>query len=236
MITPNLLDASAVGDKYDANEINTILRQNDAYILALAREKVPRHIASPEVLDLEIHELAQRSRIKLWRALQKRHITHVKAYIRCIVHSESMDMVRSYKPDLPLPVDEDGELYQGDVLMVSGEGMQDPLYELEQKEMAAEYITQAVDVLRSFPPCQRQVMICSLKDQVDDVSTLTKAFKKFEIDIGTVRWPSKKKEVIQLKASLSIAHKKLRSLFLTRSMLKASFLPSISCEKLVCLR
>ncbi len=147
MINPNLLDVSAVGGKYDANEIDEILRQNDGYILALAREKVPRHIASPEVLDLEIHELAQRSRIKLWRALQKRHITHLKAYIRRIVHSESMDMVRSYKPDLPLSVDEDGELYQGDVLMVSGEGMQDPLYELEQKEMAAEYITQAVDVL-----------------------------------------------------------------------------------------
>src|SRR5256885_16695694 len=113
MISPDLLDASVVDDKYD-DEINMILRRNDDYILTLAREKVPRHIASPEVLDLEIHELAQRSRIKLWRALQKRHITHLKAYIRRIVHSESMDMVRSYKPDLPLPVDEDGELYQGD--------------------------------------------------------------------------------------------------------------------------
>ena len=192
--------------------INDILERYDAYILALAREKVPRHIASPEVLDLEIHELAQRSRIKLWRTLQKRHITHISAYIRCIVHSESMDMVRSYKPDLPLPVDEDGELYQGDVLVALSEGMRDPLYELEQKEMAAEYITQAVDVLRSFPPCQRRAMICSLKDQLDDVLTLTKAFKKFEINIETVRWPSQKEEVKNLKASLSIAHKKLRSL------------------------
>ncbi len=58
MINPNLLDVSAVGGKYDANEIDEILRQNDGYILALAREKVPRHIASPEVLDLEIHALS----------------------------------------------------------------------------------------------------------------------------------------------------------------------------------
>src|SRR6266568_7822067 len=98
MINPNLLDASAVGGEYDANEIDEILRQNDGYILALAREKVPHHIASPDVLDLEIHELAQRSRIKLWRMLQTRQITHVKAYIRYIVHSESMDMIRRYKP------------------------------------------------------------------------------------------------------------------------------------------
>ncbi len=212
MVISNPLGASAFDSGYDAKEIDEILRQNDSYILALAREKIPRHIAFPEVLDLEIHELAQRSRIKLWRTLQKRHITCVKAYIRCIVHSESMDMVRCYKPDLPLPVDEDGELYQGDVLLAPGEGMQDPLYELVQKETAAEYITQAVDILRSFPHCQRQVMICSLKDQLDDVLTLTKAFKKFEINIETVRWPSQKEEVKNLKASLSIAHKKLRSL------------------------
>ena len=209
MISPHLLDASAIGGEYDSNEINAILRQNDDYIVALAREKVPRHIVSPEMLDLEIHELAQRSRIKLWRALQKNRITNIKPYIKCIVRSESVDMVRRYKPHLPLPVDEDGELFQGNALLAPGEGMQDPLYELEQKEMAEEYITQAVDVLRSFPPCQRQVMICSLKDQVDDVSTLTKAFKKFEIDV--VSWPSEKEEVIKLKASLSAARKKLRS-------------------------
>ncbi len=212
MIIPNLLGASAFDSEYDVNKIDEILRQNDAYILALARKKVPRYIASPDVLDLEINELAQRARIKLWRTLQKRHITHIKAYIRCIVHSESMDMVRRYKPNLTLPVDEDGELYQGDVLVAPSEGMQDPSYELEQKEMAAAYITQAVDALSSFPPCQQQVMICSLKDQLDDVLLLTKAFKKFEINIETVRWPLKKKEVKNLKASLSIARKKLQSL------------------------
>lgn len=211
MIIPNLFGDSAFDNKFDANEIDKVLRQNDGYILALAREKVPRHIAPPEVLDLEVHELAQRSRIKLWRTLQKRHITHIKAYIRCIVHSESMDMVRSYKPILPLPVDEDGELYQGDVLVAPGEEMQDPLYELEQKEMVAEYITQVVDALSSFPPCQQQVMICSLKDQLDDVLLLTKAFKKFKINIETKRWPSEEKEVKNLKASLSAARKKLRS-------------------------
>ena len=213
MIITNPLGVSAFDSDYDENEIDDILESYDGYILALAREKVPRYIASPEVLDLEIHELAQRSRIKLWRTLQKRHITHIKPYIRCIVHSESMDMVRCYKPDLPLPVDEDGELYQGDVLLAPGEGMQDPLYELVQKETAAEYITQAVDALSSFPPCQQHVMICSLKDQLDDVLLLTKAFKKFEINIESMRWPSIKKEVKILKASLSAARKKLRSLY-----------------------
>jgi DNA-directed RNA polymerase specialized sigma24 family protein len=211
MFNSKLLSASVVESNYDANEINEILSQNDGYILALAREKVPRNIASPEVLDLEIHELAQRSRIKLWRMLQTRHITHVKAYIRFIVHSESIDMIRRYKPNLPLPIDEEGELYQGKVLVELGVGMRDPLFELENKEMAAEYIMHIVDVLRSLPHCQKQVMICSLRDQLDDVLILRMAFKKFEINIDTVRWPSKKKEVNNLKASLSTARKKLRS-------------------------
>jgi DNA-directed RNA polymerase specialized sigma24 family protein len=211
MTISNLASASAFDNDYDVNEIDEILRLNDHYILALAREKVPRHMVSPDVLDLEIYELAQRARIKLWRSLQKRHITHIKAYIKCIIHSESMDMIRRGKSDLPLPLDEEGELYQGGVLMVPSEGMRDPLYELEQKEMAAEYITQAVDILRSLPRCQQQAMVCSLKDQLDDVLALTKAFRKFEMNIEAVRWPSERKEVQNLKASLSIARKKLRS-------------------------
>ncbi len=60
-------------------------------------------------------------------------------------------------------------------------------------------------------------MICSLKEQLDDVSTLTQAFKKFEVNIEAVRYPSKKKEVQNLKASLSIARRKLRALKLNRS-------------------
>ena len=213
MISSKLLSASVFESNYDANEINEILGQNDRYILALAREKVPRHIVSPEVLDLEIHELAQRSRIKLWRMLQTRHITHIKAYIRCIVHCESVDMIRRYKPNLPLPIDEDGELYQGNVLVAPSDGMQDPLYELEKKETATEMIEHTADALRSLPPCQKQVMICSLRDQLDDILTFTTALKQFEINIDTVRWPSKKKEVGKLKASLSTARKKLRTTF-----------------------
>jgi DNA-directed RNA polymerase specialized sigma24 family protein len=210
MTVSPLRGTSPYDSDYDAHEIDEILRQHEDYILALARDKVPRHFVSPELLDLEIQELAQRSRIKLWRTLQKNRITYIKAYIRCIVHSASMDMVRGYKPDLPLPLDEEGEIYQGNVLVTPSEGMQDPLYELEQKERVSEYIMQVVDVLRSLPPCQRRVMICSLKEQLDDVLTLAQVFKNFEIIIEDVEWPSKKKEVQNLRASLAVARKKLR--------------------------
>ena len=212
MSMPNLPGPSAFDSDYEAIEIDEILRQNDGYILALAREQVARRLVSLEVLDLEIDELAQRSRIKLWKTLQKRQISNVKAYLRCIVRSESIDMIRCHKPHFPLPVDEDGELFQGNALVSPGEGMQDPLYELEQREMAAEYITRVAEALRAFPTCQQRVMICSLKERLDDVPLLTKAFKKCDIHIECMRWPAKKKEKKNLKASISITRKKLRSL------------------------
>ncbi len=213
MSKSNRLGTSVHENDYDTNGIDNILSQNDSYILSIAREKIPSHITSPEVLDLEIQELAQRSRIKLWRMLQTKHITHIKAYLRCIVHSESVDMVRRYKSNLPLPINEEGELYQGSVLVAPCDGMQDPLYELEKKETATELIEHTAEILRSLPPCQKQVMLCFLKDQLDDVLTFTTALKKFEINIDTVNWPSNKKEVQKLKASLSPVRKKLHTTY-----------------------
>lgn len=215
----NLPGSFIFDSDYDENEINEILRENDDYILALARKKVPHHTAPREVLDLEIQELAQRSRIKLWCSLKQRKITRIKAYIRSIIHSESIDMIRRSKFELSLPLDEEGELYQGKVLAAPGEGMQDPLYELVQQEKVSESITQVVKAMRSLPPRQQQAMICSLEDKLDDVSTLTQAFKKFGINTEAARWPSKKFEVQSYRASLTIARKKLKTIICSEVIL-----------------
>ena len=198
---------------YDSDfDVDALLEQHDEYIVALAKKYLPRTIAPAEVLDLEIDELAQNSRIKLWLALQKRKITHPRSYIRCIVQTESVDMIRQHKPILPLLTDEDGELKQGNLLAIPGEGMQDPLYELEREEMMADYIAKAVDDVLKLPACQQSAMICALKDQLDDVLLLIEAFKKRQVGIEAVDWPEKKEEIQRIRASLSIARKKLRSL------------------------
>src|SRR5438045_1273113 len=162
MEPPNLPGPSAYDSDFD---VDAILEQHDEYIVALARKNIPRTVALSEVLDLEIDELAQKSRIKFWLALQKRQITYPKIYIRYIVQSESVDLFRQHKPILSLHTDEDGELYQGNLLLTLGEGMQDPLDELEREEMIADYITEAVENVLKLPPCQQFAMICSLKDQ-----------------------------------------------------------------------
>lgn len=72
MFISNLLGASVSDINYDANEIDEILGQNDGYIIALAREKVPRHIASPEVLDLEIKEVKYLPAVYTFREAKER--------------------------------------------------------------------------------------------------------------------------------------------------------------------
>ena len=59
---------------------------------------------------------------------------------------------------------------------------------------------------------QRQAMICSLVEAVEDVSQLAAIFREHEIEVETVECPVEKSEKALLKASVSPARKKMRSL------------------------
>lgn len=189
-----------------------ILEQYDAYIVTLARKMIPRKIVPPDVLDLEIDELAQKVRVKIWLSCQNRRITNPKAYIYRVARTESIDMLRQHKPTLPLPIDGDGELYQGNPLVQAVEEMRDPASKIEEEEALAEYIIKAVDGILALPACQEQAVICSLKDQVDDVAQLIQAFKAHNRDIEGVNWPAERSDKQRLKASLTVSRKKLRYL------------------------
>jgi DNA-directed RNA polymerase specialized sigma24 family protein len=209
MSIPNLPWPSAYNDNFD---VDKMLEDYDAFIVALARKNVPSNVTSPEVIDLDIDELAQNTRIKLWIASEKKRITNLKAYIRCIIRTQSVNMVREHQPVLPLPTDEEGELYQGNLLVTPSEGMRDPVEELEQEEMIADYIAEAVDEVLKLPPRQQLSMICSLKEEVDDLLLIVNAFKDKGVDIETVNSLQEKEEVQRNRASRSVARKKMRSL------------------------
>jgi DNA-directed RNA polymerase specialized sigma24 family protein len=202
-------NSSAHSEGADAEQI---LKQFDAYIITLARKMIPRKLVPPEVLDLEIDELAQKVRIKIWHACQSSPIINPKAYINRVVRNESIDMLRQYRPMPPLPLDDDGELYQGEQLVRQSEEMQDPATVLEGEETLADYILKAVDGILALPPCQEQAIICSLKDQVDDVARLIRAFKERNRDIEGVNWPAEKRDRQRLNASLTVSRQKLRLL------------------------
>jgi DNA-directed RNA polymerase specialized sigma24 family protein len=200
-----------------------LLREYDKFIRTLVRQKIPRNRIPAEVLDLEIHDLEQNVRVKLWLQLQKHSISNPKAYISRIVYTETVDLVRRYKPVLPLPVDEDGELYQGIPMVIPGEGMQDPAYELECEEMALQYIKKMATALLQLSRAEQKAVICSLKDCKDDGSLLLlKELKARAIPIEAIEWPTEKKSKQSLRVALSHARKKLRFLLEADDCIQAS--------------
>ncbi|SRR6266487_433414 len=189
--------------------VDTFLREYDPYIVALARNGTYRGmIASSTLEDLDRDELTQQIRIKIWRALQRGHIETPQAYIKCIAHHEIIDMVRRQKPTLPLPMDEEDELYTGSLLVTPQGDMMDPASEFERKEEEMELLACTVKLVRSLPPRQRQAMISSLLERVDDPLSLMRMFKEYQVDV-VESWPEDKSERLRLQASLSVARKKV---------------------------
>ncbi len=190
-------------------DIEEILARFDAYIVTLVQKMARRssNIARPEVLDLEIDEIVQRVRIKFWKALEAKEIEHHKAYIRTIVNNEFNDLGRKRKAPLPLPTDEDGELYMGNVLLSESEGLADPAVEFGKEEVMDDLMELTAHVVTDLPPRMQRAMINHLKEEVDDFILFTESFEKRQININAVRWPDDKADTKRLKASLSPARR-----------------------------
>lgn len=193
-------------------ELDKSLESYHKYIVKLARMLIPRNKLSPEEFDDEVDELAQRALITFWPKLHSKEIQirAPKAYLSRIVQSRCIDMMRQRKnmATTPLLLDQDGEMYQGNALPITGNGLYDPVAEFECKEMLAEVVE---DVLK-LPAIQRYAMICVLKDVAEDSFPLEEVFGKHGIDTKTINWPEDPFELQKLQSSLSVARKKLRAL------------------------
>jgi DNA-directed RNA polymerase specialized sigma24 family protein len=208
MTINDVLSPPAYHSDSDADEI---LLQYDAYIVDLAQNNVPRNVVYPDVLYDEVSEIAQKVRIKLWLNLRKKYIKNIKAYIKCIVCTEVVDIVRQYRSTFPLLLNEDGELYQGSMAGMPDEGRQDPAYQVEQEEALDEAVQAIFEIIMQLPPRQQYAMICSLKAHLDDVLPIIDALRNQMLDIEAINWPEGGNELQNLRVSLSIARKKLRS-------------------------
>jgi DNA-directed RNA polymerase specialized sigma24 family protein len=209
MTTPYLPGPSAYDDDSDSDEL---LERLDPYFVSLVRMKVPRNVIRPEMLADEIEELIQKVRIKLWLTLRRKRINNPKAYVKCIVFTEAIDMVRQYRSLLSLPLDEYGELDQGNLIFAPSEGTQDPGCEVEQAEELDGVMQNFFEAIIQLPPRQQYAVICSLKDQIDDVIPIIEALRDQLINVEAINWPEEKHESQSLRASLSIARKKLQSI------------------------
>lgn len=200
----------------EANEghegsIDETLLEYDGYIVALARRCISQSAGSVNaaMLDLDADELAQMVRIKLWHVLEEREVVYLKPYIRRIINSEFIDMLRRRKPTQPLPEDADGEISMGKIIAAASEGIADPAEVIEEQEEAEDRMEEIVDAVLELPRRQQHVMICTLRDRVDDPVPLIHALQSRQQDIHTWQWPQKKQDKQLLMASLSYARRNL---------------------------
>lgn len=199
---------------YDSDPDEEFLVKHDAQIRAEAWKALPFALYSEDVYDLEVDDLAQTIRIKLWASRQKRAITCPKAYIRTISRTAAVDSVRRHKPSASLSGNTDEDPGPGDLLVAQGEGLQDPSYEIEADKIDPDLLTKLAKAILALPPRQRQAMLYALKDRKDDALPLINFLKAYMVDIEAMEWPEDKREVQLLRASLSIARKKLQSLLI----------------------
>lgn len=198
----------------DYHRADVFLEEHDPCICNQARKYGydRRGTVHPDVLDLEIDDLVQQIRIKVWLAWQKEH-THIenpRAYIGRVAHNESITMLRQSRQTTSLLEEEDDELYQ--CKMISGTQLSlDPLQEIEQKETIAHYIDKTTNAVSALPDGQRQAMLCSLKDRVDDLSAWVESFKAYSLDIEAAQWPTEHDKRQSMKSLLTVARRKVRA-------------------------
>jgi DNA-directed RNA polymerase specialized sigma24 family protein len=205
--TKNL--SSSVSD----SQVGDILEQYGPYISILARSYA-HQILRAGIIEDEIEDIAQEARLKLWETViaKRKSISHPKAYIHHIIRNLCVDRTRRAML-LPLPEDADGELLQGSVLIIPGEGLQDPAHEFEQKEvLTLGCAAMAAEILK-LPHVQRCAIVVWLKERRDETSLLLLYnLKKRGLDINAISSPKKADEMLRQRASLLIARRRLRKL------------------------
>ncbi len=208
---------------------NVFLEQFDPYIRKLVRRKVPRNVIPTPLIEDEIDEIAQKTRIKLWRELEKGPINSPKAYINTIVYTEVVDMVRRYRQTSPLPVNDDEEFSQRVTLDVLGQKSQNPSDILEQAEEATEAALWIFQAICSLPSRQQYALLWGLKKQMDDVLPVITILNAYNVDIDQIDIVQKTEERQRLNVLLSLARKKLRQQYKSRPTLVQHMRP-LTCS------
>ena len=201
------LDVRGPFEYDDDPDIDEFINKHVFYIQDLARKEFSQNIGPAERDDL-----VQDSLIKLWLISKRTTLTNPKAYIRRIVHTTVVDTLRKFKPHLyqALPVDDDGEIQEGNMVVIPRAELRDPEAILEEKETLEELMGELVNVVSELHPRQRYSAICTLKDRVDDLLQFVDALQEKGIE-SDLQWPLETIERQRLQASYSPAKRKVAS-------------------------
>lgn len=146
---------------YD-DDVEEFLENMFFYVCAAARREFPCGVGLYDTDDL-----VQEVLIKLWLITRKQAITSPKAYVRQVVRNEKIDLLRRDKPYTTLPVNEDGEICQGKVLLMGDEEYGSPEKMVVEKEALSERVSELRDVIAKLYPRQKLASLYRLKREAD---------------------------------------------------------------------
>jgi RNA polymerase sigma factor (sigma-70 family) len=202
-----MIESSFLGPSpYDSDPGIDEVEEYYEYILAVTRRQVPSNMG-----PIDSEDIAQEAFIKLWGVSRKQSIENPKAYIRRIVHTTVVDTLRKCKFQYQaFPVDEDGEIQEGNLVVIPSAELRDPEAILEEKETLEELMGELVNVVSELRPRQMHSTICTLKDRVDDLLQFVDALQEKGIE-SDLQWPLGTTDRQRLQASYSPAKRKVAS-------------------------
>ena len=189
-------------------DIEHVLEEVDGYIQALAWQGIPNSSGLFTHVDFDVDDLVQNSRIKLWQALQKKHIENPRAYLRRIVYHEVVNLARQRKDHVPLQTDRDGELSADFMLETFCEELDSPEYIVEQKEAVANLLADVARAMTELHARQKHVAFCTARDRVDDLDQFLDVCEAHGLDTG-LEWPDQEDERHLLQASYGAARRNM---------------------------
>ncbi|GHO75095.1 hypothetical protein KSD_28660 [Ktedonobacter sp. SOSP1-85] len=192
-------------------EIDRFFDQYDSYISLQAQRRFSRKnsMARAETYDLDVDDVKQSLRLHCWLVLRQHTIENPRAYISRAAFNETVSLARQYKPCSQLTLDDDGELFQGNISQTFHTSNQDPdpAEVVEHNEDATHWLELAINAIVQLPQTQRYAMLSSIKERFDDPQQLRAVCYKHNIDLDDIQWPEHPVETQRLRASLSVARK-----------------------------
>jgi DNA-directed RNA polymerase specialized sigma24 family protein len=169
------------------------------------RTEVTKHRLSTD----QAEELIQNVLVKLWLAARTRIIENPRAYVRTIIANEYYTLWRGRKLPDTLQLDDYGEISNGHVMVNISEGWDDPAYVFEERETQEDLLHITAQGLSTLPRRQRQAMVRSLFQRVDDTLLVIDALESHHVPVEKEEWPQDEKEEQSFRSSNSIARRKV---------------------------
>src|SRR5260221_12784247 len=193
---------------YDSDTSNDArVEHYHPYILSQVKRMayLPWKLSHSADLHVDPDDIAQEVSISFWKRLRREPIDNPEAYIMRMVRNKYIDAMRRCHINLQsLPVAENGELLDGEILLTPGEGMSDPAKEFEEQAAINDLTERVADAVSRLPSRQQRAASRVLLKRVDNFLQVVEAFEAHQVTIE-VQEPEDEVDNHRLQSSFSPA-------------------------------